>query len=204
MKKTKKVVNIAVSILTALLLLMTLIVLIIGINANRQNKIPKIFGYTYSTVSTGSMVPMIEVGDIIITNDVDFEKIEVLDVIVFYSESEQKYIVHRVEAINEDGSLVTKGIANPTIDDEFVFSENYVGRVKWIIPKIGKTVLNARNFLFLIIILIFIFIIISEIRNIIRNINNDRREKLEKEFNEKYNVNTSNNVEDNNKEEKGI
>lgn len=187
MKKIKKVIKILLSGLTALLIILSITVLIIGIKSNRSNKLPMIFGYTYSTVVTPSMEPDILVGDIVITKDYAYEDLVVnQDVIVFYSPSEKKYIVHKIIGVDGDGYYITKGIANELPDEEHVKKENYQGKVIKIIPKIGNLILDYRNILFGIIILIFIFIIISEIITIIKNINKDRRAKLEQELEEKY------------------
>lgn len=197
MKKFKKIFNIIATVFTSLLFVLTLVILIIGITANSQNKIPKVFGYSYSAIVTGSMEPKIGVGDIVISKDIDFDEIVIDDVIIFYSAVENKHIVHRVIRIEEDGSLITKGDANSSEDPASVTKDNYEGKVVNVVPKIGKLILNYRNLLFGIIILIFIFIIINEIRHIIKNINEDRKQKLEKEFKEKYNL-----IENQNDEEK--
>lgn len=188
MKKFKKVFNIVATVFTSLLFVLTIVVLIIGIRANSQNKIPKVFGYSYSAIVTGSMEPKIGVGDIVISKDIDFEEIVIDDVIIYYSKNENKHIVHRVIRIEEDGSLVTKGDANSSEDPISVTKNIYEGKAVKVVPKVGNLILNYRNLLFGIIILIFIFIIINEIRHIIKNINEDRKQKLEKEFREKYNL----------------
>ena len=184
----KKIINVITTIITSLLFVLTLVVLIIGIRANSQNKIPKVFGYSYSAIVTGSMKPKIGIGDIVISKDVDFEEIVIDDVIIFYSKVENKHIVHRVIRIEEDGSLITKGDANTSEDSSPTTKDNYEGKVVKVIPKIGDLILNYRNLLFGIIIIIFIFIIINEIRHIIKNIIEDKKLKLEKEFKEKYNL----------------
>lgn len=186
MKKFKKIGNIVLSIIAGILLVFSLIVLIIGIKANREGKMPNVFGYTYSVVSSSSMVPTYEVGDIIITKNINYDDVEVEDIIVFYSPTLDKFVVHRVIDINEDGSFITQGDNNPSPDNEYVYEENYIGVVKAKIPKIGTLVLENRNILFIIVISIFAFVIIVEIVNIIKNINEDRRQKLEKYLEEKY------------------
>ncbi len=186
MKKFKKIANIISNVIMVILFILTFLILIVGIKANSQNKIPKLLGYTYSAVKTESMIPVINIGDIVVTKELGFEEVNVDDIIVFYSAIEKKYIVHRVIEINEDGGLVTKGDNNRDKDPGEVSSENYVGTVIKIIPNVGKLVLNYRNILFTVIIIIFIIIIINEIKNIIKNISEDRRQKLEKELQDKY------------------
>ncbi|MCK9470979.1 MAG: signal peptidase I [Bacilli bacterium] len=200
MKKVKKILNIVTNVTTIILFFLTITVLIVGIRANSQNKIPKLLGYTYSVVPTNSMVPTIQVGDIVITKEKDFEEVDVEDIIVFYSQRDNKYIVHRVVEIKEEGTLITKGDNNPAKDPDEVTSENYVGTVVKIVRKVGTLVLNYRNIMFTIIILIFVIIIINEVKNIIKNINEDRRQKLEQQLLEKYSTDDNDIIVDNNKD----
>ena len=192
--KIKKIINIIVNTITILLFVFTLILLIIGISSKTENKMPVFLGFTYSRVGSDSMEPNLNIGDIIITKDVDFAdlktdedlgEIQKGDIIVF--KRGDMNIVHRAIRTNEDGSLVTKG-DKYSEDEEFVSEDIYIGKVILKIPKLGKLV-EKQNLIFTIIIIIFIIIVINEIKNIIKHIIDARREKLEKEFNEKYNLN---------------
>lgn len=186
MKKVRKIINVFITVFTTLLFILTMLVLFESIRANRNGKLPNVFGYTYSVVSSPSMEPIYYRGDIIFTKNIPFENIDIDDIIVFYSPMHKKYIVHQVININEDGSLVTKGVNNQFPDDEYVYKENYVGRVILKIPKIGSLALEKRNILFVIVISVIIIIIIIEIKNIILNIVENRKDELEKELEAKY------------------
>lgn len=86
-------------------------------------------------VKSGSMRPLIEVGDIIVVSGIDYDDIHASptegDVIIFYRPSaggERALIVHRAIGITEDGVL-TKGDANQFPDPWApVPPENIVGR----------------------------------------------------------------------------
>lgn len=105
---------------------------------------PRIFGYHTLTMLTGSMAPVINPGDVVVTQPVPASEIKVGDIITYHIPVEdQRVETHRVTqlAITPDGSLVvqTKGDANNGIDpwlatisaptvDRHVFTIRYVGQ----------------------------------------------------------------------------
>jgi len=187
MKTVKKVLSSLITIISTLLFIVAFILVIVGLIAKNEGKIPKFFGYTYSVVSSSSMYPELEIGDVVITRSITFAKIKKGDIIVFYSPMNDKYIVHRVYEINEDGSLITKGDNNLAIDNERVYEENYIGKVMLKIPKLGKFAIekNKRNYIFFTILLTLIGIIFIEIKNIIVYLLNNMRKNYEKELKNK-------------------
>lgn len=96
----------------------------------------------FFVVSSRSMVPVLDVGDIIIVNgNVDYEELYVGNIIVFnMPPRNERVIVHRIDQIiidrNEIG-LITKGDNNIRIDSWIVNNENYIGKVIYHIPNIG-------------------------------------------------------------------
>ena len=98
----------------------------------------------FYVVASGSMIPVLQVYDIIVIQGHDpFKEIQVGDIIVFDRPSDHnRVIVHRVESIlNEDPKTVrTKGDANPTWirrTDYPIIEEEYIGKVAYIIPQVG-------------------------------------------------------------------
>ena len=99
----------------------------------------------FYVVSSGSMVPELEVFDVLIVDrrSYPFESIAVGDVIVFNRPAGQdRVIVHRVAAIIDDDplSIRTKGDANPASipgTDFPITEEEYIGKVAYVIPQIG-------------------------------------------------------------------
>ena len=99
----------------------------------------------FYVVSSGSMVPELEVFDVLIVDrrSYPFESISVGDVIVFNRPAGQdRVIVHRVAAIIDDDplSIRTKGDANPASipgTDFPITEEEYIGKVAYVIPQIG-------------------------------------------------------------------
>ncbi len=67
------------------------------------------------TVKSGSMEPVLHVGDVILMEPADPHDIQVGDVIIFYKPGTNQLIVHRVVRKTQQG-LYTRGDANPGID----------------------------------------------------------------------------------------
>ena len=103
----------------------------------------KVGGPFYVVVS-GSMIPVLQVYDIIVIQGHDpFEEVEIGDIIVFDRPSDHnRVIVHRVVSItNEDPKTIrTQGDANPGSipgTDFPITEEEYIGKVSYIIPQLG-------------------------------------------------------------------
>ena len=65
---TKRILTIFAWVITAVLSLMVVLLLIFGLSSIKQGKMVKLFGYSYSVIVSESMVPTINVSDIIIIN----------------------------------------------------------------------------------------------------------------------------------------
>lgn len=123
----------------------TFLVIFIGSNV--------IFGTTnpFYVVSSKSMTPVLNVGDVIIVQkNISFDKIKTGDIIAFVNPGEHnEIIVHRVvQMLTQDPlQMRTKGDANydsiPGVDMPITENE-YVGKVMYVIPHLGyvKHVLN--------------------------------------------------------------
>ena len=98
----------------------------------------------FYVVASGSMIPALEVYDIIVIQGHDpFEEVQVGDIIVFDRPSDHnRVIVHRVESIlNEEPFTVrTQGDANPSFirgTDYPITEGEYIGKVAYVIPQVG-------------------------------------------------------------------
>lgn len=104
-----------------------------------------LFGVDPSLIGSGSMVPVLRVGDIVVAREVPIETVRIGDVITFYQDGIT--IVHRVIDIQNDGGKIiftTKGDANDSADPP-VLEEFYKGKVIFAIPKIGWISIYVRN-----------------------------------------------------------
>ena len=98
----------------------------------------------FYVVASGSMIPVLEVYDVLIVQGHEpFEDIEVGDIIVFNRPSDHnRVIVHRVASILEDDpkTIRTKGDANPASipgTDFPITEEEYIGKVAYTLPQVG-------------------------------------------------------------------
>ncbi len=98
----------------------------------------------FYVVSSGSMIPALQVYDVIVVQGNDpFEEVEVGDIIVFNRPSgHDRVIVHRVVAITSDDpyTVKTQGDANPMAihgTDFPITAEEYIGTVAHVVPQVG-------------------------------------------------------------------
>lgn len=99
-------------------------------------------------VSSGSMVPVLNIYDAIIINaNVSWDDIAIGDMIVFHRPIDDVVIVHRVIAFTDlsvGKTAMTKGDANPESSKgtDFPITEDlYIGKVIYVIPSLGHLVL---------------------------------------------------------------
>lgn len=98
----------------------------------------------FYVVASGSMVPVLQVYDILIVQGNEpFEDIAIGDIIVFNRPSDHdRVIVHRVVEIqsHDPKTVKTQGDANPGSipgTDFPITEEEYIGKVEYILPQIG-------------------------------------------------------------------
>lgn len=155
MKKTRKI-NMLGCILN-ILITVVVVITIIGLYYMAQVKIlnkdyANIFGYTFFEVATGSMTNTINIGDIVVVKV--NETFKENDIIVY--KEENSFITHRV--IKIDGQdLITRGDANNS-EDKPIKSDQILGKVIYVVPKIGiwRKVLASPEILGMIIIFIIL------------------------------------------------
>jgi signal peptidase len=114
----------------------------------------RFFGFSVLTVSSGSMAPAIEAGDLIVVRPVAIDTVEEGDVVLFESGGDRIPTVHRVIGINElelqvrdaatgetavytDYRLITQGDANDAPDNAEVTAERLQGEVWFRVPNAG-------------------------------------------------------------------
>ena len=99
----------------------------------------------FYVVSSGSMIPVLNVGDILIVKDGNtFDSLKVGDIIVFNRpQGGDRVIVHRIIEISDrfgEKVIVTKGDANDGIipgTDFPIREKDYIGTVAYTVPKVG-------------------------------------------------------------------
>ena len=98
----------------------------------------------FYVVASGSMIPVLEVYDVLIVQGHDpFEEVEIGDIIVFNRPSDHnRVIVHRVVSIIDENpkTIRTQGDANNASipgTDFPITEEEYIGKVEYTLPQVG-------------------------------------------------------------------
>jgi len=125
-----------ISYILNVLLAIMMIVIIVGTYYMYQVKIQKkdyanLWGYSLFEVGTGSMLPTIEIGDVVITKIT--KDVEENDIIVYIEDDD--IITHRLIEKNEE-RLITRGDANNS-EDKPIEENMIIGKVVKIIPQLG-------------------------------------------------------------------
>ena len=91
-----------------------------------------------TAIASNSMNPVFSKGSVVITVKLDGKEVNKGDIVSFYKDN--KYIIHRIDSIIEDGEEIryyTKGDANNTVDDGFITYSEIKNKVVFSIPLIG-------------------------------------------------------------------
>lgn len=149
--KENKVLNTIWNILYTLLFIIVVFLLIIVVMQRVTNNDITIGGIRMFSVETGSMVPVYNIGDVLIAKEIEPDEIEVGDDIVYKGEEKtynDKVITHRVKSIEkqEDGNykIITQGVANDLEDPEINQTQVY-GKVIYKVRTLGFLTRLTRN-----------------------------------------------------------
>lgn len=97
----------------------------------------RLVGLTPYAVLSGSMEPQYAVGSLIYVKDIETNNIQVGDPITFVLNKELLVATHRVVEITPEGSFITKGDSNESIDGTPVHPNNVLGKPIFSIPYLG-------------------------------------------------------------------
>ena len=157
----KKIINILSTVLLVILVAVVVFVFI----ARISGKSPSIFGYHVFRVSSGSMEPTLEIGDIILVKEVPAEEIHVGDIITYNGEEgdlADKVITHQVieEPYDVGGvwHFQTQGIAEGASPDPSITYDQIEGKFQTKLALLNKL---YSFFLTPYGLIIFVFIIIA-------------------------------------------
>ncbi len=107
---------------------------------------PLLFGWGSYVIMTGSMEPRISAGDVVIVSP-GYSQDMVLGRVITFEDPNRvdNMLTHRVSSINADGTLVTRGDANLTVDSAPVEPDAVVGTGRLLVQFIGLPVVWARS-----------------------------------------------------------
>ena len=133
-KIIKLLLKIAYQILIIMCVLLIAVIVLQKVTANNKS----IGGYRIFRVITGSMSPEYDVGEVVISKEVDPEDIKVGDDIVYqglYGEYNGKIIMHKVIGIDKDENneltFHAKGLHEGSIEDPLIKPSQIYGEVKF-------------------------------------------------------------------------
>lgn len=162
--------NIVKTLITIFLICLILIIIVQRVTNNNFS----IGGIRIFTIVTGSMEPIYEVGDMIISKEVAAKDILVGDDIVYNGKEgafKDKIVTHRViSRVNSSGTykFVTKGVNND-LEDPQIEEKQIIGKViykSYILSFISKLINNTVSF-FILVFIPFVFLIFFEILDIV-------------------------------------
>lgn len=146
----KKVFLQIINILSVVIIALALFVLL-SVVLTRRGDTPNVLGFSAFRVVSGSMRPELQEDDLIVIKRVAPDKIEVGDIISFYSpdpELRGAVNTHRVTAVTEEGGqyvFTTKGDANVIEDKYGVRGDEVLGKVVLVSALLGKLSRLAAN-----------------------------------------------------------
>lgn len=107
---------------------------------------PMLLGWHSTTVMTGSMEPSLHVGDVVVSKPVDPHQLRKGQVLLFHDPDHTGVLrMHRFDTLNTDGTLTTKGDANPTADSTPITRSAVLGVGYLRVPLIGIPVIWASQ-----------------------------------------------------------
>jgi len=107
-----------------------------------------LLGVTPTVISSGSMNPSLQIGDIVLIDEVEPEELREGDIIQYVDYDNVTLILHRlIKIIEEDGKTYyeTKGDANNAPDLKPITKERIKGKTIFTIPKIGWIQIIIKN-----------------------------------------------------------
>ncbi len=96
-------------------------------------------GWNATAVASGSMEPALRRGDVVVFDSSEIVDVEIGNVIVFDTGSGST--IHRIIAINPDGSVITQGDNNRSADSSPVQSDMLSGAGFIVVPWVGMPTL---------------------------------------------------------------
>ena len=142
--RTRRILNRVLTVVTTLLLVLAAAVfLLLAVG-------PRVFGYQTATMLTGSMSPLINPGDVVVTAPVDVADLAVGDIITYHIPIEDHRVeTHRIVEITTDGGTTavrTKGDANNGVDPwTATLQGEQVYRHAFTVPYLGSAIRTLRE-----------------------------------------------------------
>ena len=155
----KKVLNICEYVIIAIIIIVNAALIIKA--AVNPRKAPDLFGKKAFVIISGSMIPTIQIGDIVVLND---DVNAAIDNIIGFRNKTSTVIVHRVidEKVS-DGNVKfqTKGDNNNVADIDWVEKDDIEGIFIFKIPFIGKILMFLYKHLAVVVVVLIVILLIK-------------------------------------------
>ena len=152
-------------IILYLLLIPTILfsVFLMFVELGNSDEVPSFFNMDVYIVVSESMSPKINVNDIILVKKGYTNEQYKEGNIITYIRADGELITHRIDSITKVGLLrayITKGDNNEEVDDFPVMYDQIIGKVVYVMPKLGILVGLLKNKIFFGMCIIFLILIV--------------------------------------------
>lgn len=96
-----------------------------------------VMGWQPVTITSGSMAPTVQPGHVVVVEPFAGQTLEKGDVVTYRDEDVDRLVTHRIAAIDEDGTITTKGDANAVDDPAPLTTDRIVGIGRLVVPAAG-------------------------------------------------------------------
>lgn len=196
-RRLKKILKIILKIAYQILIIMCVLLIAIIVLQKVTSNNKSIGGYRIFRVITGSMSPEYDVGEVVVSKEVDPNTIEVGDDIVYqglYGEYNGKIIMHKVIGIDKDenGELTfhAKGLHEGSIEDPLIKPSQIYGEVKFksgiltLLYELATSIYSSFVIITILVLNVFITFRVTEKRRV-RTVEQDDDE-YEEDYDEEY------------------
>ena len=207
-KMLKKIIKIVFKILYQILIIMCVLLIAIIVFQKITDSNRSIGGYRIFRVITGSMEPEYDIGQVVISKQIDPNEINVGDDIVYlgtYGEYNGKIIMHEVVAIDKDENgnmnFHAKGLHSSSVEDPQIKPNQIFGIVKFksglltILYKLATSIYSAFIIVTILVLNVFISFKFSG-RNAIQQLQEQYDEQYDEEYIEDDEQEIENEIED--------
>ena len=175
------------AIVTVILVAAVILTVVLFIRI-KTSKRPSVFGYGIYTVISGSMVPTLQIGDVIIVKDVKKpEDLKKGDVITFYGKEGDlagKIVTHRIVSDGvEDGKITTCGDANHGIADAPIEFQDVIGKYvrKSAIVTLAYSMFKSKSGFAAVVFIPLVILLVVQVMNFVKACKMDDKAPVEKE-----------------------
>ncbi|HET9658333.1 MAG TPA: signal peptidase I, partial [Kineosporiaceae bacterium] len=121
-------------------------VLLVGVLLSGCALVPRLAGWTAVVVTSGSMAPAVQVGDVVVADPGAVARVRPGQIVVVRQPDRGgSLLTHRVAQILPDGDLITHGDANAVNDAVAVPRGRVLGVARLVVPYLGRLALSVRD-----------------------------------------------------------